>query len=555
MPPLPCLTLLGLALAAPLQHTDDGGAPQRTELAVDPTLVPLELGAGWPVVEVFFGDRGPYRMIVDTGAMGLVLYGELAQELGLERIGETRIGDPSDPTAVPVEVVRVPELRLGDAYFSGIEAISWRDSLRSGDVRGIVGLPVFAGCTLTLDFPGAELRLTRAPLAPGSRAAVQALERDPAGLISVPIEVAGHALHAHLDTGNAGSLILPGQLMPEIALVEGTRREALGRRASGEVRFVIGTLQGDVRFGTATVARPEVRLDPGLPVLNVGFGLLRDFALTIDQRSTTLALDHRSAASEPPAAPVTAPQVVPGHASKRRLGLEMLADGSAPMRVRGVQPGSLGERVGLRAGDVLRSVDGQPIDHHRPGALVRALDGDAAFELALEREGRTLVLRVPAATTPAPADPEARLERLLGLQRVEGWIASGASGAHESLAGEAHFERTHDGRFVRETFTLHHGERTFAGEAYFAWRPARARYELTQIDAANPATPWLTGVWLEDEQVLRFESVPEARPRPELAVRWEYRFPPEGGFVKQLLTSDGGGPFELRSEYRYRPRS
>jgi hypothetical protein len=551
------LVLLALACTAPLrsaQEESDSGGPRRTELALDPVVVPMEVIAGTPIVEVWFGDSGPHRMILDTGASGLVLYGDLAKELGLEVVGQTRIGDPSNPGAILVDRVRVETLSIGDAHFEDIEAVAWESSLRGPGTRGIVGLPVFADCTFTLDYPASELRITLAPLPEPDGEHVRALRRDAMGLLLVPVTVAGREHAAHIDSGNSASLVLPEGMRPHVPLVAGTEREGRGRRASGDVVFVVGTLDGDVHFGGVTFARPEIRFSPGQPVLNVGHDLLRGFALSIDQPRGRIAFRHADAAAPQPARGASSSaRAVPAHGGKRILGVEMRMDGSAPMRVEDVHAGSLAARAGVRTGDVLLAVDGEPIDHAQPAALVRVLAGTDAFELTVERDGQRSTLTVPGeAPAPRPSPTaDAHLEQLLGSYTVEGrmWRAAGAE--PETFGGTARFEHAHGGRFVRETFTLEHAGRTLAGETYFAWRETPGRYELTQLDSFNPRTPWLTGRWDETDGCLRFQEV---APDPgAAAMRWEYRFADGGGFVKALALAEPDGSYRVHSEYRYVP--
>jgi hypothetical protein len=339
-------------------------------------------------------------------------------------------------------------------------------------------------------------------------------------------------------------------MRPEVPLVAGTEREGRGRRASGDVVFVVGTLDGDVRFGGVTFARPEIRFSPGQPVLNVGHDLLRGFALTIDQPRGRIAFRHAEAAAPRPAQ-VAEAQAVPAHGGKRVLGVEMLRDGSAPMHVESVRPGSLAERAGVRAGDVLLAVDGTAIDHTRPDALVRALAGAAAFELTVERAGARMTLAVPGEGAAAATTPDERLDRLLGRYEVEGrmWRTVGAE--PDTFGGTAHFERSHAGRFVRESFTLEHAGHTLSGEAYFAWRATPERYELTQLDSFNPRTPWLTGRWEQSDGCLRFQEV--AHDPGAGAVRWEYRFADDGSFLKALALAEPDGTYRVHSEYRYVP--
>src|SRR5205814_272541 len=68
--------------------------------------VPLDVKSGRPVVDVLINGKGPYRFIVDTGASHSVIDSALAKELGLPVLGETHMGDPSNPYAIRAPRVR-----------------------------------------------------------------------------------------------------------------------------------------------------------------------------------------------------------------------------------------------------------------------------------------------------------------------------------------------------------------------------------------------------------------------------------------------------------------
>ena len=83
------LVLLALTASLPL-----GGAqaqPQRRGLPAptesifpsDPVEIPMHRFNRLPAVHVQINGRGPFRLIVDTGAAGVILRSELAEELKL----------------------------------------------------------------------------------------------------------------------------------------------------------------------------------------------------------------------------------------------------------------------------------------------------------------------------------------------------------------------------------------------------------------------------------------------------------------------------------------
>jgi hypothetical protein len=375
-------------LLSDYRYTPKGGAgerPRATSLA-GPTRVPMAAGSSHVVIDVSIDGHGPFPMILDTGAATTVLEQDLVQELGLVSLGTTRIGDPSDPLANEVDELELGLVEIGGARFEGVQAVGWRGEplLRGGATRGVIGLPTFRDCLLTIDYPEREVALGTGalPEADGKRI----LPLDARGIASLPVDVAGREVLAHLDVGNGSSLILPGAWRHDVAL-KGEVFRGTGVRASGSVEFTIGTLDGAVTIGEHVFRDPEVRFDPGLQHVNVGYGLLKGFALTLDQRSGRVRLEPGEAAAAPGVADDR-----PAHApaeGRRPLGaaLAMRSDGVA--EIRQVLPGTAAEAAGLLAGDVLFSIDGQPLSDD---ALMGALAGTAPITLGVRRGDAQLEL-------------------------------------------------------------------------------------------------------------------------------------------------------------------
>lgn len=263
----------------------NGGGPERTVLPDAGVELALVDGGGWPALEVWIESQGPYRMILDTGAGGLILDAELARALELPVVGNTTIGDPSDPSANAVELVSVELLELGEARFEGIEAVSWDrpPELRRPGIDGIVGWPVFEDCLLTLDLSGGRARLDPGSLGEPDGERILAYEEDAFGAITLAIDVAGISMPAHLDSGNPSSVVVPEAFRERLPFVPGTERKGVGRRASGPIEFTAVQLDGVVRVGGLRLERPEIRLDPKLGHANLGRAFLERCVVTLDQ--------------------------------------------------------------------------------------------------------------------------------------------------------------------------------------------------------------------------------------------------------------------------------
>jgi len=92
-----------------------------THAATEP--VSFDVSTGRPMVEMRVNGQGPYPIVLDTGAPGLILRPALVEELGLEIIGTTEVNSPVGGTPVEAQQVRVDSIDLAGASVTHLEAI------------------------------------------------------------------------------------------------------------------------------------------------------------------------------------------------------------------------------------------------------------------------------------------------------------------------------------------------------------------------------------------------------------------------------------------------
>jgi hypothetical protein len=93
------------------------------------------------------------------------------------------------------------------------------------------------------------------------------------------------SVDADLDTGSPANVSLPKKYADELTLEEAPVLVGRGRIVGGEFAIYGARAKGEIRIGSVTLATSALDLHERLPVANVGYRALRDFAITIDQKN------------------------------------------------------------------------------------------------------------------------------------------------------------------------------------------------------------------------------------------------------------------------------
>ncbi len=159
--------LLGLspvALAAP---------PEKEKLKPDekPVVIPFELlKSRHMAIQVKINDKGPYRLIFDTGAPTNLVNNKVAKESGLldkkDKGGLPLFGAAPAPKTIK-------KLEIGGLTLEGMPTMVMDHPTVSaiaeavGPIEGIIGFPFFARYKMTIDYEKKEMTLTPNGYVPG----------------------------------------------------------------------------------------------------------------------------------------------------------------------------------------------------------------------------------------------------------------------------------------------------------------------------------------------------------------------------------------------------
>ncbi|AWM37948.1 serine endoprotease [Gemmata obscuriglobus] len=160
----------GLVSLAPTARGDE---PTKEQPKPDakPVVVPFELlKSRHMAIQVKINDKGPYRLIFDTGAPTNLVNNKIAKEAGILGKGD-KGGLPLFGAAPAPKAIK--KLEIGDLKLEGMTTMVMDHPTVAaiadvvGPVEGIVGFPFFARYKMTIDYEKKEMTLTPNGFAPG----------------------------------------------------------------------------------------------------------------------------------------------------------------------------------------------------------------------------------------------------------------------------------------------------------------------------------------------------------------------------------------------------
>jgi hypothetical protein len=287
------LALIAATPAAPhLQRVVMRPPAFTCELASDSVVVPMRLVDGRIRIDVRVGNQGPLPFLFDTGASGSVMDLAFAKQQGLALGAEIMVGSPNGG-ARPGRMVTFDTLRVGGLTIHGMTSVAF-DGMPfppgPDAPRGVIGPYGMTGLLVTLDYPHRRLVFRRGALPAPDSLEIFGWDRG-RPLPEIPATLAGQPIAVHLDSGAPGGLGMPvafeGKLRMEGPLVDMGRAQTVDH----DVVTRGATLDGDFVLGRWTLEKPTVRFSEVLhEVGNVGAGILRQFAITIDPANARLQL-------------------------------------------------------------------------------------------------------------------------------------------------------------------------------------------------------------------------------------------------------------------------
>ena len=323
---------------------------------------------------------------VDTGAGSNVISAESVPRLGLktEGLGEAHgAGGTVAAGRVVGATIRIAGLEFGDVLTASIplEPVATQVGL---PVEGIVGSPLFQNAVVEFDYARSVL-VVHAPgtfhyAGPGKSVPIEIRpNQHPYVKAAVTLQGGKPITESFvIDTGSASALILGPQFVDQHHALDSLPKSITGRSGGvgGSSFNQVGRV-ASLALGPYTLEQPITTfmqktagtISDAIAGGNIGGDVLRRFKVIFDYKGKTMTLEP------------TALYGTPFEADMSGIVPQVLTDGSRGVSVAAIQPDSPASEAGVKAGDLLESVDGAPLDAtsladvrarlRRPGETVR----------------------------------------------------------------------------------------------------------------------------------------------------------------------------------------
>lgn len=248
--------------------------------------IPFDLSTGRPVIEVMLNGKGPYKFIFDTGASGSVIDAGISKELNLNVIGKVKVGSPAGHEVLEGEVVKA-QLGAGGITLDSMQAASIEIKKFAGS-DGILSFKAFAGYLMIIDYPASKIRLTEGELTASSSTSYT-LDM----LMIIPGIAGGVNLNFVIDSGAMGSIAFPKEYMDKLKLKYEPEPAGVIRTVGGESKKWKSQLDGSITVAGITLENPEIFFAEHFKHVNLGFEVLKNMAITVDQKNSLLKLEKK----------------------------------------------------------------------------------------------------------------------------------------------------------------------------------------------------------------------------------------------------------------------
>jgi PDZ domain/Aspartyl protease len=333
--------------------------------------LPFKVYNGHIYLPVKIDGKGPFLMLFDSGGAN-ILQPATAKRLGLKvegALGGGGVGEnKQDVGMTKVSRVELGGIVVRDQVFATLDLQDFGSRVEGlDDIAGLVGYELFKRFPVKIDYQRSRATFYDPDKFKYAGAGVRVPFRFKGHIPQVEGTVDGIAGAFDIDTGSRASIDLAGPFVDRNGLVEKYApkyRVVSGAGVGGRVYSSLARASS-LTLGDVSVSKPVAYLSQQQKGAfadvylagNVGYGVLRQFNITFDYPRQQLFFEKNASYGRPDVA------------DRSGLWLERTKRGFEAVDV---VAGSAADEAGLKAGDVIVSIDGKPTSSwHLPDARAR----------------------------------------------------------------------------------------------------------------------------------------------------------------------------------------
>lgn len=273
-------------------------------LEQNPIVVPFELTHNEILVHARVNGQGPFIMMLDTDTDPSAIQLDVARRL---RLKLKAVGEKGAAFETSLSQVRVGGLKADkvNAIAADLSGLSKRLGAR---LDGVLGYSFLQGRIVQIDYPGHVVRFFSSSPYSDDELRQNSATRSTLHFTSggdVDVEdgsVNGQNVHATLDTGSSGSVMITPKAIKKLGLTHQAQQAAGAESEGFSGKFASKKGQIDqLRIGKINIEHPAAMFwaegsghDEVFFDINVGNAILKDFVVTLDYPKSLVTLARNS---------------------------------------------------------------------------------------------------------------------------------------------------------------------------------------------------------------------------------------------------------------------
>ena len=358
--------------------------PSAIRMQTAPATMDGEWCKDYFMVLATIDDRGPFRLLLDTGAALSLLDDDAAARLGV-RVSPSSLGMTGGGGAT---VRASGQVRIGQMVSGGVTLRDFdmvvHDLARFepilGPLDGVLGYSTLKGSTFTIDYPARTVTVTNETLDPDApRRANEAWFTFNTSRPHIVGDVAGRRIALLADSGSGGGFDF--EAYDDLPRTGDDRPSHAAMNLDRLVLSRSARLDGAIQLGPIVYDAPAISTDP--KGSKIGAQVMSQFRWTFDTRAKRVRIDRGPARIGPE------PVIHLGFLGARKKDAVVVVH---------VAPDSAAHANGLRKGDRIVAINGVEVETCSCDGMGEAIERATPAVLSVERGGEKLSIEAPPYT-------------------------------------------------------------------------------------------------------------------------------------------------------------